>query len=564
MKLVLTALNAKYVHTNLAVRYLKEYTKDLEYECVIKEFSINDRLENILETLIDEKPEVIGFSCYIWNIELVSKLSTLIKKVNPRIEILFGGPEISFDGREFLESVAGDYLIEGEGEEAFRQFVLYKLNKRSIEDIPGLFYKNEEGFIKGEENCKLLDMNQLPFPYNNEFDFNNKIIYYEASRGCPFNCKYCLSSTIKGVRFRNIDLVKEELTLLMNRGVTLVKFVDRTFNANRAYARSLWQFLKEADTNTCFHFEISADLLTDEDIELLNSVPKGRFQFEIGVQSTNEEVVRNINRTMNIEKLGQRVKELRLPDNIHLHLDLIAGLPGEDYESFVESFNKVYSFNPHVIQLGFLKLLKGSQMKAEEEQWGMIYSPYAPYEIIRNNYISYEELAILKKVEAIVDKYYNSGNFESILRFIMPNFNSAFDFFLGLAEFFQGKGYFSRTISGVDYYRILIEFYQEQVGKEVSILKDILKYDYFRINKRSWIPDFLDKNVSKEEEKNIKDMLVNKYTIPTTKGVYIQGYNIDINGFIKNGLIINKKCFLVYNNEKGAVKTFYSEEIGCC
>lgn len=561
MKVLLTALNAKYVHTNLAVRYLREYTKDLEYECIIKEFSINDRLENILEALLEEKPEVIGFSCYIWNIEMVIKLSKLIKKVNKNIEIIYGGPEVSFDVREFLEGEGGDYLIEGEGEEPYRQFILYKLNRGSVENIPGFFYRDEEGNIKGRDNLNMLDMNRLPFPYTNELEFKNKIIYYEASRGCPFNCKYCLSSTIKGVRFRNLDLVKEELTLLMERAVGLVKFVDRTFNANRDYARKLWQFLKEADTSTCFHFEISADLLTDEDIELLNSVPKGRFQFEIGVQSTNEEVVENINRTMNIEKLAHRVRQLRIPDNIQLHLDLIAGLPGESYESFKESFNRVYSFGPHVIQLGFLKLLKGSKMKEEEEQWGMVYSPYPPYEIIRNNYISYEELLILKKVEAIVDKYYNSGNFSNILKYLIPNFNSAFDFFLTLAEFFQRKGYFNRSISGVDYYRIFIEFYKECIGDDITVLKDLVKYDYFRLNKRSWIPDFLDKNISKEEEKLIKDLLVNKYTIPTTKGLYIQGYNIDINEFIVKGTVIYKKCFLVYNNEEEAVKTFYSEEM---
>jgi anaerobic magnesium-protoporphyrin IX monomethyl ester cyclase len=561
MKLVLTALNAKYVHTNLAVRYLKEYSKNLEYQCLIKEFSINDQLENILEATMEEKPDVIAFSCYIWNIEMVIKLSTLIKKVNKNIEILYGGPEVSYDGKEFLQGVDGDYLIEGEGEEPFRQFVLYKLNRGSIEEIPGLLYKDGQGNIKGKSNFDLLDMNRLPFPYRDELEFKNKIIYYEASRGCPFNCKYCLSSTIRGVRFRELDLVKEELTLLMERGVALVKFVDRTFNANRDYARKLWQYLKEVDSSTCFHFEISADLLTDEDIELLSSVPKGRFQFEIGVQSTNEQVVRNIARTMNLEKLGHRVKELCLANNIHLHLDLIAGLPGESFESFKESFNRVYSFGPHVIQLGFLKLLKGSKMKEEEEQWGMVYSPYPPYEIIRNNDISYEELLILKKVETIVDKYYNSGNFNNILSYLMANFNSAFDFFLSLAKFFQKKGYFNRSISGVEYYRIFIEFYKETIGDDLTVLKDIIKYDYFTINKKSWLPDFLDKNASKEEEKVIKELLINEYNIATTKGIYIQGYSIDINKFISNDIVDYKKCFLVYKNEKVPVKTFYYEEI---
>ena len=561
MKVLLTALNAKYVHTNLAVRYLKSYTEDLDYNCIIKEFSVNDRVENILESLLKERPQVIGFSCYIWNIDMVEKLSSLIKLVDDSIEILFGGPEVSYDGKEFLHSHEGDYVIEGEGEETFREFLEYKLGKRSIGSIRGLFYKDRQGNINSILHRDLVDVDQLIFPYMYEESFKSKIIYYEAARGCPFNCKYCLSSTIQGVRLRNIDVVKKELSKLMRRGISLIKFVDRTFNANKNYSRELWKFLKEADTDTCFHFEISADLLTSEDIEILRTAPKGRFQFEIGVQTTNEVVIKNIDRTMDLERLTYNVRELMKADNIKLHLDLIAGLPGENFESFRNSFNEVHAMGAHEIQLGFLKLLKGSSMRAEEKKWGMVYSPYPPYEVLKNKDISYEELVILKRVEEMVDKYHNSGGFSNILKYIVPKFESPFDFYLTLAEFLNKEGFFDRNISGVDYYRIFIRFNESVLKEDVNIIKDIIKYDYLNSNKKSWLPDFLDRSITKDEEKIIKQMLIDRYNISTTKGIYIEGYNLDINKFVAYNSIIKKKCYLVYSNEETIVKTFYKEEI---
>lgn len=561
MKVLLTALNAKYVHTNLAVRYLKHYTEDIDYQCIIKEFSINDRLENILEALLKEKPDIIGFSCYIWNIDMVEKLSKLIKRVDENIEIIYGGPEVSYNGPDFLSCNEGEYLIEGEGEETYREFIQYKLGKKDLKSIRGLIYKECDEKIDKALHRDLLDINELRFPYKETESFENKIIYYEAARGCPFRCKYCLSSTIDGVRLRNIEVVKQELTFLMRKDVSLVKFVDRTFNANRRYARELWTFLQEAKTDTCFHFEISADLLTEEDIEILRSAPKGRFQFEIGVQTTNKKVIENIDRTMDIEKLTYAVKELRKYDNIKLHLDLIAGLPGEDFSSFKKSFNEVYAMGAHEIQLGFLKLLKGSLMRAEENKWGMVYSPYPPYELLKNRDISYDELVILKRVEEMVDKYNNSSNFKYILQYLLPNFTTPFDFFLKLSEFFNDKGYFDRNISGVDYYRIFIKFYEATVGENSSELKDIIKFDYLETNRKSWIPEFLDRNISKEEEKNLKQTLINKYSITTTKGTYIEGYNIDMIEFVTNNKLIKKKCYLVYSNEEIPVKTFYDGDI---
>lgn len=561
MKVVLTALNAKFVHTNLAVRYLKRYTEKMDYECVIKEFSINDQLERILEEIIKEKPQVVGFSCYIWNIDMVIKLAQLIRKVDNHIEILYGGPEVSYDSMEFLTQNEGEYLIEGEGEATYREFIEYKLCSREIAGIRGLYRKRADGTVEGSGPRPLLNMDELVFPYVPEDNFENRIVYYEASRGCPFRCKYCLSSTIQGVRFRNIEMVKEELGFLMEKGVTLVKFVDRTFNCNRAYAREIWRFLIGADTRTTFHFEISADLLTDEDITLLNTAPKGRFQFEIGVQTTNPQVVKNIDRTMSVAMVARKVQQLREKDNINLHLDLIAGLPGEDFESFKKSFNDVFYMKPHVIQLGFLKLLKGSSMREEEYKWGMTYTPYPPYEILKNNYISYDELIILKKVEEVVDKYHNSGRFNTILKYFYPKFQSPVDFYLKLADFFDKRGYFARSISGVDYYRILLEFNEKLIGTDEIVLKDIIKYDFLSTNKKNWIPGFLDRNVTKEEERRIKDILIEKYHISSTKGVYVEGFNIDIMKFVSDNLVHMEKCYVIYNNEEVDVKVLYPEQL---
>lgn len=394
------------------MRYLKVFTKDLDFQGDIKEFSINDRVENILEGIIEEKPDVVAFSCYIWNMEFVNRLAELIKLVDPNIEILYGGPEVSYEGKEFLENHEGEYVIVGEGEKTFREFVLYKLGEGKIEDIKGLNYKRDGKVFENPKRPEM-DMNELVFPYTYEEDINNKIVYYEASRGCPFKCKYCLSSVMHGVRFLDVERVKKELKYFMERGLKLVKFVDRTFNCNREYTVELLKYLSEQDTETRFHFEVAADLLTEEQIEILNNAPKGRFQLEVGVQTTNNEVLHNINRYITYENIKEKVLKVASGKNVMQHLDLIAGLPGEDLESFKKSFNDVHAIRPDEIQLGFLKLLKGSSMREEAEKWGIVYSPYAPYEIIRSKDISYEELLLLKKVEAMVDKYYNSCKFNN-------------------------------------------------------------------------------------------------------------------------------------------------------
>ncbi|EOT2958158.1 DUF4080 domain-containing protein [Clostridium perfringens] len=544
MKILLTAINSKYIHSNLAVRYLKAFTKDLDFQGDIKEFSINDRVENILEGIIEEKPDVVAFSCYIWNMEFVNRLAELIKLVDPNIEILYGGPEVSYEGKEFLENHPGEYVIVGEGEKTFREFVLYKLGEGKIEDIKGLNYKRDGKVFENPKRPEM-DMNELVFPYTYEEDINNKIVYYEASRGCPFKCKYCLSSVMHGVRFLDVERVKKELKYFMERGLKLVKFVDRTFNCNREYTVELLKYLSEQDTETRFHFEVAADLLTEEQIEILNNAPKGRFQLEVGVQTTNNEVLHNINRYITYENIKEKVLKVASGKNVMQHLDLIAGLPGEDLDSFKKSFNDVHAIRPDEIQLGFLKLLKGSSMREEAEKWGIVYSPYAPYEIIRSKDISYEELLLLKKVEAMVDKYYNSCKFNNVIKFFLNIYEKPFDFYYDLAMFFEEKGNFKRSIGNVEYYKILLDFYLEKIGGEdEGLFKEVLKFDYLCFNKKRWLPDFLVRTITKDDEQNIKDSFDRQMPF---KKAHIEKFELDIINYIKNGKINFEPKYLIFD-----------------
>lgn len=489
----------------------------------------------------------MAFSTYIWNLEYVERLTELIKRVDRNIEILFGGPEVTYDSKLFLEEHNGNYVISGEGEKTYRDFVLFKLGEKDIKDIKGLYYKeNEKVFFNGER--PLMDMSEIVFPYKeNDNTIHDKIVYYEASRGCPFSCKYCLSSTIHGVRFLPADRVKKELQFFMDNKVKLVKFVDRTFNCNHKFSMDIWSFLINSDTNTRFHFEISADILTEEELKLLSTAPKGRFQFEVGVQTTDNKVLNNINRFVNFNEIKEKVEEMMKLKNIHQHLDLIAGLPDEDYETFKKSFNDVYEIRPEKVQLGFLKLLKGSLMRDESEKWGMEYSPYPPYEILRTSVLSYDEVIKLKKVEEMVDKYYNSEKFYNILNFFVNMFETPFDFYYELGMFFEEKGYFNRNIGNVEYYKVFVDFYTEKLnGEHLSELKEIIKFDYLSFNKKKWLPDFLNRTITKEEEKNI--MLEYK-EIYASKRYHVEKFSIDIMKYVKNNEIVQKDKYIIFNEE---------------
>ncbi|MCM1990615.1 B12-binding domain-containing radical SAM protein [Oceanirhabdus seepicola] len=555
MKVLLCGINSQYVHSNLAIRYLKAYVKDIIGEnltCDIREFTINERREKILEDIIMEEPDVVVFSTYIWNGEYVREVSRLIKAVDDKIKILYGGPEVSYDSENFFKNNPGEYLIEGEGEETFREFFLHLKGKMKLEDIKGLYHKGNKGEIIYNGPREAMDMNKIVFPYSDDDDLEHKIVYYEASRGCPFNCKYCLSATLKKLRFLNVERVKKELKYLSDKGVHLVKFVDRTFNSDRVFSRELWTYLGEMNTDTKFHFEISADLLRDEDIEILKRSPKDRFQFEVGVQSTDKAVLKNINRMAEFSKIAENVKKVKECGNIMQHLDLIAGLPGEDFETFKKSFNDVYEIRPDEIQLGFLKLIKGSPMRAEAEKWEMKYSPYQPYEILQTKHISYRELLKLKKIEAMVNKYYNSGKFENIIKFFEKKFETPFDFYYELGMFFENRGYFSRNISSKDYYKVFLEFGDNIAEEKMYALKEIVKYDYLLFNKKRYVPEFLNRLNDKKFMNECKEYVKVNYPDIDRNSINIEKYEIDILSFIHNDEVKKKEKYLLYdigNNE---------------
>lgn len=552
MKTLLVSINSKFIHSNLAVRYLKAYTKNLDYDCITREFSINDKAYRVLEEIVKENAEIVAFSVYIWNVQFVKVVSTLLKLVKPGIVILFGGPEVSYDSENYLKNSCGDYLICGEGEETYHEFIEYMIaNKENINiplpKIKGLYVKDHEkiDFFGIRE---LIDINSVVFPYSEQDDLSNKIVYYEASRGCPFNCIYCLSSTVHGVRFRNINKVKEELNFLLSKGVKLIKFVDRTFNCRETFASEIWRYLIELDTDAVFHFEISGDILTENELQLLSKAPKGRFQFEVGVQTTNDKVLKNINRYVNFLDIKEKVLELEKIKNIKQHLDLITGLPGEDYTSFKQSFNDVYSTLPEEIQLGFLKLLKGSQMRQEAEKWGMIYSPYPPYEILLTDEISFNEIQKLKRVEAVLDKYYNSQKFSNILNYFLKKFISPFDFYYELGTFFENRGYFGRSISSTDYYKAFLEFHKCFFNEDSLELGEIVKYDYLLHNKKKYLPPFLKREINKNVENFIKLKVKNEELKLSTQ-YHIEKFFIDIEAFIKKGQIIKGDYYIVFDEE---------------
>ncbi|MDV3427244.1 MAG: B12-binding domain-containing radical SAM protein [Bacillota bacterium] len=546
MKRLLVGINSKFIHSNLAIRYLSAYTKDLKYNIKVNEYTINDSMENILRGILEEEPDLVCFSTYIWNTEIIKKLAGLIKAVSEKVKILYGGPEVSFDGKEFLEKNEGEYIIEGEGEETFREFIIALHNKKPLVGIKGLYYK-EKGSIRYNGKRGNMDMNQVIFPYEENENFDNKIVYYEASRGCPYRCKYCLSSVDRNTRFLNIERVKKDLKYFVDKKVKLVKFVDRTFNINKEFTSDIWEYLIGLGGDTCFHFEISAKLLNDDQIEILKKAPAGKFQFEVGVQTTNEEVLKNINRAGSFSEIKEKVIKVQELKSIKQHLDLIAGLPGEDYESFINSFNQVYCLRGEELQLGFLKLLKGSLMYEEIDYWGIKYSPYPPYEVLKTKDISYFQLQKLKKVEKLVDKYYNSNKFILILEYLINKFDSPYDFYYRLSLYFTKMGYYERPLSNDNYYKALIDFYISEKGQKDSWFSEILKFEYLKYNKKRGIPDFLKKKIDKEEYNKIKELVLSAGLNIDKDSIYIEKFSINILNYIKSKEMIKEICYGIFN-----------------
>lgn len=487
MKILLCAVNAKYIHSNLAVYSLKAYSKETAkehgWEVKLKEYTINHYAEDILTDIYKEKADVVVFSCYIWNISMIYDICEDLKQAAPHVQIWLGGPEVSYDSEKVLTSHPEISLVMcGEGERTFNLL----LKGEELRKIPGISWK-EEGKIYSNPQGSLLSMDELPFVYQDMADFEHKIVYYETSRGCPFSCSYCLSSIDKTVRLRSLSKVYEEVDFFMEQRVPQVKFVDRTFNCNRNHARSIWNYLVEKDNGvTNFHFEVSADLITEEDIEIMKKMRPGLIQLEIGVQSTYEPTIKEIRRTMNLEKLQDKVSKIKALGNIHQHLDLIAGLPYENLERFIQSYNDVYSMEPDQLQLGFLKVLKGSYMEEKAKDYELIYRKKPVYEVISTRWMSFDDLLLLKKVEEMTEVYYNSCQFRYTLSYLLHFAKSPFDFYRELGEYYEEKGLHDRKHNRASRYEILMHFAWEKGYGEKEVVRELLTFDlYLRENMKS-------------------------------------------------------------------------------
>lgn len=482
MKIVLTAINAKYIHSNLAVYSLRAYAKAYREDISIAEYTINQHTDDILQDLYKKKPDILCFSCYIWNLTYVEEIVGEIRKVMPTIPIWLGGPEVSYDAKAVLErlpEVTG--VMCGEGEQTFLELMQYYHGERdSLTSILGVVYRNEQREICENQWRTPIDLSDVPFVYEDMDDFKNKIVYYETSRGCPFSCSYCLSSVDKCLRFRNLDLVKRELQFFIDQEVPQVKFVDRTFNCNHKHAMEIWCYLMEQDKGkTNFHFEVAADLLNEEEINLIGQMRPGLIQLEIGVQSTNEKTIGEIKRTMKFEQVAKVVERIHSSQNVHQHLDLIAGLPYEDLDSFKKSFDDVYRLRPDQLQLGFLKVLKGSYMDQQKATYGLQHKSKPPYEVLCTNWISYAGLLELKQVESMVETYYNSGQFAYTLKRLEKEFSSPYNMFYELSRYYEEQKLHMMSHSRIARYEILLDFIKTLNTGEEDIYRELLVLDLY-------------------------------------------------------------------------------------
>lgn len=483
MKTVLVAINAKYIHSNLAVYSLRSYARTFGYAPELLEFTINQQKDQILKGIYEAKPDLLCFSCYIWNLSYVEEIIEDIKKILPKITIWAGGPEVSYDAPQFLKRHPEvDGIMCAEGEKTLTELIRYyeseKSQGKSLDGINGIVYQ-ENRTIHQTPLRDIMNMDDLVFPYEDLKDFEHKIIYYESSRGCPFSCSYCLSSIDKKLRFRSFSLVEKELEFFLAHKVPQVKFVDRTFNCKKSHAMAIWTYIKEHDNGiTNFHFEVAADLLTEDEIALIQTMRPGLIQLEIGVQSTNEKTLAEIHRKTDFEEITRKVKAVQKGENVHQHLDLIAGLPYENYESFGHSFNDVYALKPEQLQLGFLKVLKGSYMAEAAEGYGCVHKAKPPYEVLGTRWLSYKEILKLKGVEEMVEVYYNSGQFQKTIRAMEHLFETAFSMYEELADFYEKNGYNEVSHTRIRRYEILQEFLQEKEAN-LEYFKQLMIFDLY-------------------------------------------------------------------------------------
>lgn len=490
MKFLLVGINAKYIHSNPAIWSLRAYAYKyacafLDYEAgnsvEIAEYTINQERKDILADIYDRAPDAIGISCYIWNIQMVEELVRDIRKVMPAVQIWLGGPEVSYDSVERIEEMKSiDGIIMGEGEKIFTSLLECIISGGKLKDVPGIAYRDENGAIICNKAVEPLDFSTVPFPYKDITDFKNRIVYYETSRGCPFGCSYCLSSVDKKLRFRKIEQVREELGFFMDNRVPQVKFIDRTFNCDHRRSVEILRFIRDYDNGiTNFHFEVAGDILTEEELEILEKLRPGLVQLEIGVQTTNTRTLEAINRRTDMERLAVNVARLIKAGNMHIHLDLIAGLPYEDIVSFRKSFDDVYRMGSHELQLGFLKMLSGAPINMDRKDQQIVYSDTPPYEVLSTAYLGFGDILELKASEEMLEIYHNSQQFVNTEKYMMSFYNSPYEFYRGLAGYYKEKGYPVIQSSRMRKYEVLLEYAATIGDINPNLLKEYLTLDYY-------------------------------------------------------------------------------------
>ncbi len=524
VNIVVVGVNSKYIHSCLAAWYLKESLADLDgIEVDVREYTINNQLQVCLEDIYIRRPHVVAFSCYIWNIDFIRRLAKDLKKILPETYIVAGGPEVSYE--ECYDDRVFDFIIKKEGEIAFKRFVQNFVKAKN---------KGEDFDLSIQENCVNVDLSEVKSPYTRQMleNIENRILYYESSRGCPFNCSYCLSSAQKGLTFLPLETVYKDLLMFARFGIRLIKFVDRTFNCNKERAMAIWRFItvnRNEFENIVFHFEVAGDLFDRELISLLNDMPRGQIQLEVGIQSANEKTHREIGRVTDLEKVYKNVSAIVGKNNIHLHLDLIAGLPGEDFYSIKHSFNTIYALRPHMFQLGFLKLLKGTALRKRARECGVIFRDYAPYEVLRTRELSFDDIACLKGIEDVLDRFYNSSRFHKTFEYIIGFFESAFDFYFSFYTFLNEKSFWKRPIKADECYNYLYEFLEMNTklnsikNINLNLVKECLKFDYLASNNTANFPkcikDQYDKNFKNIVFKRLQDNDFVEKFLPIHKGL---------------------------------------------
>ncbi|MBS8263214.1 DUF4080 domain-containing protein [Mesobacillus boroniphilus] len=569
MNIVLTTLNAKYIHTNLAIRYLKAYANP-EFDVKLVEYTIKDPAINIVSDLVQKQPDVIGFSCYIWNIEETIKVIKMIKKINPEIKIIVGGPEVTYDVQDWMQEVPEfDFIVIGEGEQTFKQLLSALASGTDFSEVPGIAYRKDESIRMNPQRNKL-ELKELPSPYRFEEDLphlSKRVTYLETSRGCPFSCQFCLSSIEVGVRYFDREKIKDDIRYLMANGAKTIKFVDRTFNISRSYAMEMFRFLiDEHLPGTVFQFEITADIMRPEVIEFLNQeAPAGLFRFEIGVQSTNDYTNELVMRKQNFDKLKRTVTMVKEGGKIDQHLDLIAGLPEEDYQSFKKTFNDVFAMRPEELQLGFLKMLRGTGLRLRADQQNYVYMDHSPYEILGNNVLDFNDIIKIKQVEDVLEKYWNDHRMDRTVEYLVTKvFPSPFDFFQDFGSYWEMRGWSRIGHQLEDLFKRLFHFLQEIGVENLEGIESLMKYDYLASMKykprKPWWELSLDKQERSElyrgiihnpevlghqySELNISEKELYKHTL-------LEDITIDLEKFIEDGEIEHSPSYmLVYFDSK--------------